>query len=101
MQIVINVMLMNSHHGTAFHFNYYLGVYGIPEMVVVVFRAGGMVEEQAQKKQVKDETLLSIFSFTCLTFYHLRLCGVLVLCGSMCGMLVRPYMWSLFHRRVR
>ena len=77
------------------------GICGIPEMVVVVFRAGGKVEEQAQKKQVKDETLLSIFSFTCLTFYHLRLCGVLVLCGSMCGMLARPYIWSLFHRRVR
>jgi len=77
------------------------GIYGILEMVVVVFRAGGKVEEQAQKKQVKDKTLLSIFSFTCLTFYHLRLCGVLVLYGSMCGMLARPYMWSLFHRRVR
>ena len=77
------------------------GVCGVLEMVVVVFRAGGKVEDKTQKKQVKDETLLSIFSFTCLTFYHLRLCGVLVLCGSMCGMLARPYMWSLFHRRVR
>ena len=86
MQIVINVMLMNSHHGTAFHFNYYLGVYGIPEMVVVVFRAGGMVEEQAQKKQVKDETLLSIFFhlFDFLSFAPLR---------RSCA--VRKYVWNV------